>query len=187
MRRVFLVLLIASRMTRMYLVRHRILHHTYAEIQKPVPARSVRRSVMILSAYVSLLYLFWRILFTLPSGRGLLTSVCAVLLLSCEAMDIADSLLNNRIISQRGSYPLPDTDPDAVWPDVDVFIATYNESRQLLYKTVRGCLNMACRTRSGFTFICVMMDSARKSGIWLKNSMWDISPGLTGLVRKQET
>lgn len=141
---VFLVLLIASRMTRMYLVRHRILHHTYAEIQKPVPARSVRRSVMILSAYVSLLYLFWRILFTLPSGRGLLTSVCAVLLLSCEAMDIADSLLNNRIISQRGSYPLPDTDPDAVWPDVDVFIATYNESRQLLYKTVRGCLNMAC-------------------------------------------
>ena len=38
-------------------------------------------------------------------------------------------------------HSLPDI-PSESWPEVDVFIATYNESPELLRKTVNGCLHM---------------------------------------------
>ena len=37
--------------------------------------------------------------------------------------------------------PLPDI-PQEMFPDVDVFIATHNESADLLYKTVNACTFM---------------------------------------------
>ena len=138
----FCVQFVVSRMIRQYLSRNRPAYPTYANIQKPVPGHSVRRGVMILSIYVSLLYLFWRILFTVPAGKGIPAVVFAVLLLACETMDIADSILNNQIVSRRAAYPLPETGEGEIWPEVDVFVATYNESRTLLYKTLHGCLNM---------------------------------------------
>lgn len=138
----FCVQFVVSRMIRQYLSRNRPAYPTYANIQKPVPGHSVRRGVIILSVYVSLLYLFWRILFTVPAGKGIPAVVFAVLLLACESMDIADSILNNQIVSRRAAYPLPETGEGEIWPEVDVFVATYNESRTLLYKTLHGCLNM---------------------------------------------
>lgn len=77
----FCVQFVVSRMIRQYLSRNRPAYPTYANIQKPVPGHSVRRGVIILSVYVSLLYLFWRILFTVPAGKGyrLLSSPCCFL------------------------------------------------------------------------------------------------------------
>ena len=138
----FFVLFITGRMIRQYLNYNRKPHYTYADLQKPVPGHSVSAVVIAVSVYVSLLYLFWRILFTIPSGKGSIAAAFAVLLLVCETMDITDSLLNNLIISRRESYPLPEIGDDEIWPEVDVFVATFNESRSLLYKTLRGCLNM---------------------------------------------
>ena len=36
----------------------------------------------------------------------------------------------------------PEIEDERLYPDVDVFIATYNESEELLYKTIIGCKNM---------------------------------------------
>lgn len=138
----FCLLFFSSRMIRQYLGQNRKVYHTYSDIQKPLHGHSVPPVVIITSIYVSLLYLFWRILFTIPTDKGGFAAACAVLLLVCEVMDITDSILNNQIVSRRESYPLPEIKEDEIWPEVDVFVATYNESRSLLYRTLRGCLNM---------------------------------------------
>ena len=36
----------------------------------------------------------------------------------------------------------PQIEDERLYPDVDVFVATYNESEELLYKTIIGCKNM---------------------------------------------
>lgn len=63
-------------------------------------------------------------------------------MLLAELLNQIDFVLNIQSMSKVRNYPLPEMDPDQIWPDVDVFIATYNESRNLLYKTVNGCLKM---------------------------------------------
>ena len=40
------------------------------------------------------------------------------------------------------------------FPDVDVFIATHNESADLLYKTVNGCKHMRYPDRKKCIFTC---------------------------------
>lgn len=104
-------------------------------------SRQFRRIYQI-SAFFALLYLFWRILFTIPFGQGPGALAGALILLLAELLNQIDFVLNIQSMSKVRNYPLPEIDPDQIWPDVDVFIATYNESRNLLYKTVNGCLKM---------------------------------------------
>lgn len=47
-------------------------------------------------------------------------------------------LMAGRMKSSRSEIYLPEVPPER-FPDVDVFIATHNESAKLLYKTVNAC------------------------------------------------
>jgi cellulose synthase (UDP-forming) len=86
-------------------------------------------------------YLGWRFFFTLPVHGGWIAMVPAVILLFFETLGVVEYVIGFDIVSHQKTYPLPEVSDDSL-PDVDVFIATYNEDPKLLYKTIQGAVNM---------------------------------------------
>lgn len=96
-------------------------------------------AIFILATVSSIIYLLWRAFFTLPLHNGVVSLVFGILLLGSE---IAAALGTyelywrkshlNRMDIKRPEIPLD------WYPDVDVLIATHNESVELLYKTVNA-------------------------------------------------
>ena len=85
-------------------------------------------------------YLIWRIFFTLPWREGILQTAAGIALAAAETVTSLGvmELMVNRMKSSGHELPLPDVSADR-FPDVDVFIATHNESAKLLYKTINAC------------------------------------------------
>lgn len=85
-------------------------------------------------------YLIWRIFFTLPWREGILQTAAGIALAAAETVTSLGmmGLMVNRMKSSGHEIPLPDVSADR-FPDVDVFIATHNESAKLLYKTINAC------------------------------------------------
>ncbi len=104
--------------------------------------RHKTRIIFEFSFYVSLLYVLWRILFTIPFHFGIVAFISGILLLIAEVAGIFDFMCSFMIMSALKDYPLPKIQDDWEWPDVDIFIATYNENNTLLYKTIYGCKHM---------------------------------------------
>ena len=89
----------------------------------------------------TLMYLCWRIGCSIPFQAGILAVAGNLLLLIVEIVGFAESLILYRNLLGKRTYPLPEIPEDA-WPDVDIFIATYNEPAELLRKTLNGCVHM---------------------------------------------
>lgn len=104
--------------------------------------RNDLRRIRNLAAFFCGLYLTWRIFFTFPFGESALTVICAILLLGAEILGILEYFVSFHLLSQPREFPLPEVPDSAQWPEVDVFIATYNESRDILFKTISGCRRM---------------------------------------------
>ena len=119
---------------------------TYNDIVDPdnkrVPRGSLRGKIcLILGTWITLIYLCWRIVFSIPFEAGVLAIIANLLLLIVEIVGFAESLILYRNLMGRRTYPLPEIPEDA-WPDVDIFIATYNEPPELLRKTLNGCVHL---------------------------------------------
>ena len=99
-----------------------------------------RNISFVLTIILSSVYLIWRIFFTIPWSAGILQAAAGIALAAAETVTTAGmiELMVGRMKSADHEIPLPDV-PDALFPDVDVFIATHNESPELLYKTVNAC------------------------------------------------
>ena len=99
-----------------------------------------RNISFVLTIILSSVYLIWRIFFTIPWSAGILQAAAGIALAAAETVTTAGmiELMVSRMKSADHEIPLPDV-PDALFPDVDVFIATHNESPELLYKTVNAC------------------------------------------------
>lgn len=96
---------------------------------------------LVISTFCSLTYLVWRIMATLPLIYGWVATAFSIILLFVEIAGFAESLVHYSSMSLLRTYPLPEVDENQ-YPDVDVFVATYNESTELLRKTLIGCLRM---------------------------------------------
>ena len=97
--------------------------------------------VLIISSILMLVYFGWRLIFTFPVKHGIISMVCGVILFACEFVSAVEAFIHllsttNPVIPEK-----PDI-PKEWYPDVDVFIATHNESTDVLYKTVNGCKHM---------------------------------------------
>ena len=102
----------------------------------------LRSLVLLLSIFFSVMYLYWRIRYSIPTKAGIFAVVCNIILLIVEVFGFIESLiLYANLISIR-TYPLPKIE-DKEYPDVDIFIATYNEPTDLLYKTVNACKHLS--------------------------------------------
>ena len=99
------------------------------------------RICLVLGSWATLVYLCWRVSCSIPFSSGVLAVAGNLLLLIVEVVGFAESLILYRNLLGLRIYPLPEIPEDA-WPDVDIFIATYNEPPELLRKTLNGCVHL---------------------------------------------
>ena len=119
---------------------------TYNDIVDPDNTRGKKGRLpgwicLILSTWSTLVYLCWRIVCSIPFSYGVLAIIGNLLLLIVELIGFLESMVLYRNLLGMRTYPLPEIPADA-WPDVDIFIATYNEPPELLRKTLNGCVHM---------------------------------------------
>lgn len=100
----------------------------------------IRHVAIVLGTFFSMVYLFWRICFTLPKDDGV-AMAANIILFIVEVLGFAESLIHYLGMIKAREHPLPEIE-DSEYPDVDIFIATYNEDTDLLERTVNGCRHL---------------------------------------------
>lgn len=92
----------------------------------------------------TILYIGYRIAFTVPTGLGVLTLIVALFILFIEIWEAFDFFVYffNTLLASKNSPKVPNINDITEYPDIDVLIATYNESTELLAKTITACKNM---------------------------------------------
>ncbi|MGN0352648.1 MAG: glycosyltransferase family 2 protein [Roseburia sp.] len=100
-----------------------------------------KKTVVVLAVLTLLVYIIWRIFFTLPIKYGTLVVICGIVMLVCEVISAIETIMHlvHSIHLEEPELPVI---PDEWYPDVDVFIATHNEPLDVLYKTANGCTHM---------------------------------------------
>lgn len=107
-----------------------------------VSSFTVRNKILIIATIVmSLIYIVWRMFFTIPFGYGMVALIAGLTLLSVELVGMIEAAVHFYNMSHITNPKRP-VIAESEYPDVDVFIATYNEPVSLLYKTINGCVNM---------------------------------------------
>ncbi len=102
----------------------------------------LRFLLLTLGLFISIRYLLWRLLYTLPTDTGL-DFVLGLALYLGEVFAFAILLLGVFVSLRpmtRSVAPLPED--ESCWPSVDVLIPSYNESAELLETTLLGARNI---------------------------------------------
>jgi len=89
----------------------------------------------------SLIYIAWRIFFTIPFHFGLLSTIFGIALAAAEAIAVLEALSHYWNMSSSDVPEKPEI-PDEMYPHVDILVATHSEEVDLLYKTLNGCLHL---------------------------------------------
>lgn len=104
--------------------------------------KKFRNEILIIgTAVTSVVYIIWRMFFTLPFGYGVVSMTAAIYLLVVEFVGLIEEAIHYHNMSDI-QYPERPKVDESLFPHVDVFVATYNEPVELLYKTINGCNNM---------------------------------------------
>ncbi|AEF82376.1 glycosyltransferase family 2 protein [Leadbettera azotonutricia] len=102
---------------------------------------SLKNLVFVATIISTAVYLIWRMFFTLPWQYGAASIIAGLLMLVSEILSTLQALDKFSSVKKGFEPPLP-TIPDEWFCDVDIFIATHNESAEILFKTVNGCTHM---------------------------------------------
>lgn len=103
--------------------------------------KNKQKLLAFMAVTANLIYLTWRIFFTLPTNASYLSIFFGYGLLLAECLGIFELFVYLHGAIRPISLQLP-TIPTESFPAVDIFIATYNEPAYLLRKTILGCINM---------------------------------------------
>ncbi|MDO4437852.1 MAG: glycosyltransferase family 2 protein [Eubacteriales bacterium] len=89
----------------------------------------------------SVIYILWRLFFTLPLDYGIVALVAGIALFSAEFISMLEAVIHYICMSKDKEPEFP-VIQEADYPHVDVLIATHSEEADLLFKTVNGCKHM---------------------------------------------
>ena len=96
---------------------------------------------LMASTFCTLIYLCWRTTCSIPFAFGNIAIAGSIILLAVEILGFIETLIHyNNMLGFR-DHPLPQIADDE-FPDVDIFISTYNEPPEILRKTIIGCKHM---------------------------------------------
>lgn len=100
-----------------------------------------KKSWFVINMFFTIVYLMWRLFFTIPFGYGFISVFAGVALLLVEILGMVEAFIHYINMYNSESYPLPVVS-ESNYPDVDVFVSTYSEPTELLEITLRGCIRM---------------------------------------------
>ncbi|MFD1625569.1 UDP-forming cellulose synthase catalytic subunit [Azospirillum griseum] len=102
-----------------------------------------RTLTVLLLAFVTFRYFFWRLTGTLPPSDDLLNFIPGVTLFAAEALSFVLFLTSLFIIiDPLTREPVEPTGDPAFWPTVDVYIPSYNEEPELLETTLAAAVSI---------------------------------------------
>lgn len=102
----------------------------------------IKRNILYIVAFIfSMIYLIWRVLYTLPLSDSLFAFIFGLLLWSSEVISVFTAFI--LIWSKTKEKKLIKPKLEGIeYPHVDIVIATHNEDIDILYKTVNACVHM---------------------------------------------
>ena len=106
--------------------------------------KKLKKFIYLLTFILTLIYIIYRIFFTLPIHLGTTCIIFALLVLSTEIWESFDFFIYyiNSLMTDRESPNIPILDNISDYPDIDIFIATLNEPEDLLKNTITACQNL---------------------------------------------
>lgn len=105
-------------------------------------AKSIRNRIwFVLNILCTCIYLIWRGFFTIPFEFGVVSVVAGLALFIVEFLGMLEALVHYFNMYTVEAHPVPEI-PEDKFPHVDIFISTYNEPEDLLFKTINGCKHM---------------------------------------------
>lgn len=94
-----------------------------------------------LMTVTSVIYILWRLFFTLPLHAGIVSLVAGIALFVAEFISMLEAVIHYICMSKDKAPEFP-VIPESDYPHVDVLIATHSEEPELLFKTINGCKHM---------------------------------------------
>ncbi|MGI6053292.1 MAG: glycosyltransferase family 2 protein [Clostridium sp.] len=94
-----------------------------------------------LMTVTSVIYIVWRLLFTLPLHAGIVALAAGIALFASEFISMLEAVIHYICMSKDKALEFP-VIPEEEYPQVDVLIATHSEEPELLFKTINGCKHM---------------------------------------------
>lgn len=132
---------------------------------------SKRKFWFILTSLTSLIYILWRLFFTIPTKAGIVSLVAGIALFAAELISMMEAVINLRCMSREKEIPFPEL-PINLYPHIDVLVATHSENEELLFKTLNGCKHMEYpNPHKVHIYLCddanrkEMADLAKKMGV----------------------
>ncbi|MGL5259916.1 MAG: glycosyltransferase [Lachnospiraceae bacterium] len=104
-------------------------------------SKAKKQTFFYIYVFFTILYLLWRLFKTIPFEYGVVSIIAGMSLFVVEFLGFFEALIHYAHLRDIKTYELP-VIPQESYPHVDVFIATYNEDEELLFKTINGCLHM---------------------------------------------
>ncbi|MGI6169457.1 MAG: glycosyltransferase family 2 protein [Christensenellales bacterium] len=111
------------------------------ETHTPSLRRKHRTILLVCVVITSIIYIGWRIFFTIPFRFGLLATILGIALVVAETIAVVEALDNYRNMQAADPPEKPEI-PAHMYPDVDILVTTHSEDTNLLYKTLNGCIHM---------------------------------------------
>lgn len=104
----------------------------------------LRGILCIFTIILSIAYIIYRIFYTIPTRLGFVSLFCAIIVLGVEIWEVIDffSYCINVLLVNKKSPQIPSFDIINEIPDIDIFIATYNENQNILMRTIEACKKM---------------------------------------------
>lgn len=96
------------------------------------------RAWFYINTVLTVIYLVWRAVYTIPFEYGFISITMGLSLFIVEFLGMFESAIHFNNMKSTQSKTLPKV-PYKKFPHVDILIATYNETEELLYKTVNAC------------------------------------------------
>ena len=99
--------------------------------------------IYTITLLATLVYIVYRTIFTLPLGLRPIDIVFGLIVFTLELIETFEFIIYyfNTLVFRKKSLKAPVID-DKDYPDVDVFIASINESEELLSNTIKACKAM---------------------------------------------
>lgn len=94
-----------------------------------------------LMTVTSVIYILWRLFFTLPLHAGIVSLIAGIALFAAEFISMLEAVIHYICMSKDKAPEFP-VISESDYPHVDVLIATHSEEPELLFKTINGCKHM---------------------------------------------
>lgn len=100
-----------------------------------------RNLLGLFGLFLSSLYIIWRVFFTLPN-ISTIDFIFAFLLIFFETISLGQNIVLRLLFSRHQPMILERTRLFNEKPTIDIIISTYNETPEILERTIVGCLNI---------------------------------------------